>query len=98
MATTRIQAGRVVGRDWAGVGLWAAQALLAALFLFSGGFKLIAPAEMMTGPVAFPVWFLRFIGAAEVLGAVGLILSEMLKIERQLTPLAAAGPLRRSQR
>lgn len=92
MATTRIQAGnRVVGRDWAGVGLWVAQALLAALFLFAGGFKLTAPAEMLTGPVALPVWFLRFIGAAEVLGAVGLILPEMLKIKRQLTPVAAAG-------
>jgi hypothetical protein len=65
--------------------------LLAALFLFAGGMKLVAPPEMLAGPVAFPVWFLRFIGAAEVFGAVGLILPEMLKIKRQLTPLAAAG-------
>jgi hypothetical protein len=92
MARTRIQAGNLVGgRDWTGIGLWFAQGLLAALFLFAGGMKLVAPPEMLTGPVAFPVWFIRFIGAAEVLGAVGLILPEMLKVKRQLTPLAAAG-------
>lgn len=92
MATTRLLARNpAVGWDWAGIGLWTAQALLSALFLFAGGMKLLAPPEMLTGPVAFPVWFLRFIGAAEVLGAAGLILPEMLKIKRQLTPLAAAG-------
>ena len=92
MATTRIQAGNLADRrDWAGIGLWIAQGLLAALFLFAGGMKLVAPAEMLAGPVAFPVWFLRLIGAAEVCGAIGLILPEMLKIQRQLTPLAAAG-------
>ncbi len=92
MATTRIQAENLaVGRDWTGIGLWIAQGLLAALFMFAGGMKLVAPPEMLTGPVAFPVWFLRLIGAAEVFGAVGLILPELLKIKRQLTPLAAAG-------
>ena len=71
--------------------LWIVQGLLAALFLFAGGMKLAAPAEMLKGPVALPVGFLRFIGVAEVLGAIGLILPELLRIQRHLTPLAAAG-------
>jgi hypothetical protein len=72
--------------------MWAGQGLLAALFLFAGGMKLMAPAEMLTqGPVVLPALFLRFIGVCEVLGAVGLILPWALRIHRELTPLAAAG-------
>ena len=71
--------------------LWIVQGLLAALFLFAGGMKLVLPIEAMAGPVAVPGPFLRFIGVAEVLGAVGLILPGLLRIQRQLTPIAAAG-------
>lgn len=71
--------------------LWIVQGLLAALFLFAGGMKLIVPIEALTMPVPLPGWFLRFIGAAEVLGAVGLILPGLVRIHRELTPLAAAG-------
>ena len=71
--------------------LWIVQGLLAALFLFAGGMKLALPAEMLKGPVALPVGFLRFIGVAEVLGAIGLILPGILRYRRALTPLAAAG-------
>jgi DoxX-like protein len=41
--------------------------------------------------VALPGWFLRFLGVAEVLGALGLVLPEFLRIRPGLTPLAAAG-------
>lgn len=71
--------------------LWGVQGLLAALFLFAGGMKLVMPIEMMKGPVGLPGLLLRFIGVCEVLGAIGLILPELLKIKRILTPLAAAG-------
>ena len=71
--------------------LWIAQGLLAALFLFAGGMKLVLPIEAMKGEVAMPGWFLRFIGVAEVLGALGLILPGLLRIRPGLTPLAAAG-------
>ncbi len=71
--------------------LWTLQILLALLFLWGGGFKLVAPAEKMAGPVDFPVLFLRFIGLAEFLGALGLILPSALRIRPSLTPLAAAG-------
>jgi uncharacterized membrane protein YphA (DoxX/SURF4 family) len=71
--------------------LWTIQALLAAIFLFAGAMKLILPLDAMRGPVALPGPFLRFIGIAEVLGAVGLILPGLLRIRPGLTPLAAAG-------
>jgi uncharacterized membrane protein YphA (DoxX/SURF4 family) len=42
-------------------------------------------------PYPLPGVFLRFIGVAEVLGAAGLILPELLGIRTELTPVAAAG-------
>ena len=71
--------------------LWTVQALLAALFLFAGGMKLVLPLEALKGPIEVPGWFLRFIGVMEVLGALGLILPGLLRIKPGLTPLAAAG-------
>ncbi len=53
--------------------LWAIQVLLALLFLFAGGMKLILPIADMTKDVPMPGWFLRFIGVAEALGATALI-------------------------
>jgi hypothetical protein len=71
--------------------LWIVQGLLALLFLFAGGMKLVLPLEALKGPVMLPGPFIRFIGVAEVLGALGLILPELLRIRPGLTPLAAAG-------
>ena len=73
--------------------LWIVQGLLAVVFLFAGGAKLVMSVEEMTKdmPVPLPGWFLRFLGVAEVLGALGLILPGFLRIRPGLTPLAAAG-------
>ena len=72
--------------------LWVIQGLLAALFLFTGTMKFIlAPSVMQQGPVHLPMAFLRFIGVAEILGALGLILPGITHIRVGLTPLAAAG-------
>ena len=71
--------------------LWIIQILLAALFLFAGVMKLVLPLEKLTGPVAVPGLFLRFIGLCETLGGLGLILPGLLRIRPGLTPLAAAG-------
>ena len=71
--------------------LWMAQGLLALVFLFSGGMKLVMPIEEMTKEIALPGAFLRFIGVAEVVGAIGLVLPALLRIRPGLTPLAAAG-------
>jgi DoxX-like protein len=73
--------------------LWIVQVLLALLYLFTGGLKVTAPMEEMAKqmPVPLPFWFVRFIGAAEILGALGLVLPSLLRIWPGLTPLAAAG-------
>jgi hypothetical protein len=71
--------------------LWIVQVLLALLFLFAGGMKLVLPIEEMTKQIAMPGSFLRFIGVAEVLGALGLIFPGLLHIRPGLTPLAASG-------
>jgi len=69
--------------------LWTMQGMLAGLFLFAGVMKLVLPIEAMAGPVALPGSFLRFIGVAEVLGGLGLVLPWLLKIRPILTPIAA---------
>ena len=73
--------------------LWIVQGLLALIFLYAGGLKLVLPLEVMTEqmPLPLPGWFLRFIAVAEVLGAIGLILPGLLRIRPGLTPRAAAG-------
>ena len=71
--------------------LWIVQGLLALLFLFAGGMKLVLPLEELTAQMPLPGLFVRFIGVAEVLGAVGLILPGLLRVRPGLTPLAAAG-------
>jgi uncharacterized membrane protein YphA (DoxX/SURF4 family) len=71
--------------------LWAVQIVLALLFLFAGGMKLVLPIEAMTKEMPMPGWFLRFIGVAEALGALGLILPGLARLSTVLTPLAAAG-------
>ena len=73
--------------------LWIVQAVLALLFLFAGGIKLVMPMEEMMKqmPIPLPVWFVLFTGVVEVLGAIGLILPRLLGIRPGLTPLAAAG-------
>jgi uncharacterized membrane protein YphA (DoxX/SURF4 family) len=71
--------------------LWTAQIILALLFLFAGVMKFVMPVEKMQGPIALPLAFIRFIGTAETLGALGLILPGLFHIRTALTPLAASG-------
>jgi uncharacterized membrane protein YphA (DoxX/SURF4 family) len=75
------------------IALWIVQGLLAALFLFAGGVKLVTPVDEMLKqmPLALPGWFLRFTGIVELLGAIGLIIPWLTGIHPGLTPLAAAG-------
>jgi|ERR1700676_1016198 uncharacterized membrane protein YphA (DoxX/SURF4 family) len=70
--------------------LWILQVLLAVLFMFAGVMKFVMPIEEMTKQIALPGLFLHFIGVAEILGAIGLILPGILRIRTGLTPLAAA--------
>jgi len=74
--------------------MWTVQGVLAALFLFAGVMKLVMPLEAMTAEMPFlPGWFLRCIGVAETLGAIGLVLPWLLRIHSELTPIAAVGLL-----
>jgi uncharacterized membrane protein YphA (DoxX/SURF4 family) len=75
------------------VSLWTLQVVLALLFLLAGSMKLILPIEIMMAQMPLPGLFLRFIGVAEVAGALGLILPGLLRIRPMLTPLAACGLL-----
>src|SRR5438270_13362131 len=71
--------------------LWVVQILLALLFLFAGGTKLVMPAAELTAQTPLPAAFLRFIGVMEILGGLGLVLPGVLRIRTGLTPLAAVG-------
>ena len=73
--------------------LWTVQGLLALVFLFTGGMKLVTPVDVMLKqmPLALPGVFVKFLGLAEVLGAFGMILPGLFRIRRELTPLAACG-------
>src|SRR2546428_2995864 len=79
------------GRSTMNVALWIVQGLLAALFLFAGGAKLVLPLDQMAGPVGLPGWVLRFLGGGAGLGALGLVLPRLLRIRSGPTSLAPAG-------
>ena len=74
--------------------LWAAQALLALIFVQSGVRKLLR-SEAQTRAVywvgATPVGVVRGLGVLEILGALGLLLPGLTGMWPWLTPLAALG-------
>ncbi|WP_163508222.1 DoxX family protein [Fodinicola acaciae] len=72
--------------------VWVVSALLALAFLAVGGGKLLAPAaELQQSAQGVPIALLKLAGAAEVLGAIGLILPAATRILPVLTPVAAVG-------
>ena len=74
------------------IALWTVQVLLAAVYLLHGWFMIAPPAEMVEMINAQLGSGLRlFIGVAEVLAAIGLILPGVTRILPFLTALAAAG-------
>jgi uncharacterized membrane protein YphA (DoxX/SURF4 family) len=78
--------------------LWIIQIILALLFLYAGGSKLVMSMEALTAQappdaIQFSGLFIRFIGVVEVLGALGLVLPGLLRRNQGLTPLAALGLL-----
>jgi DoxX-like protein len=71
--------------------LWVVQVFLALAFLATGAMKLMLPIEALVEQMPLPGAFIRFLGAIEVLGAIGLIVPSLARIRPGLTPLAAAG-------
>lgn len=77
------------------IALWVAQVLLAVAFGMAGFAKTMTPiAELVTQMGWVQDWspmMVRFIGAAELAAAAGLILPSVTRILPWLTPLAALG-------
>jgi hypothetical protein len=75
--------------------VWVASTLLALAYGMAGVMKTFRPipdlAKMMVWPGAVPVALVRFVGVAELAGAVGLILPVLTGVLAWLTPLAAVG-------
>lgn len=75
--------------------LWILQVLLAILFGMAGFMKLTAPIADLAKTVPWAAnvseGLVRFIGASELAGALGLILPSLTRIRPSLTPLAAGG-------
>lgn len=84
------------GRGKWNIGLWVVQVVLAAIYAMAGFMKVSQPidalvASGMSYAGDYPQLLTRFIGAAELLGAVGIILPALTRIVPVLTPLAALG-------
>lgn len=77
------------------VGLWVGQLVLAAMFGMAGVMKLTTPipelAQMLPWAASLPEAMVRFIGASELAGGLGLVLPAATRIKPGLTALAAAG-------
>lgn len=72
--------------------LWVLQVLLALAFFAHGWMFLFPPASVVEQMNAsLPRWFQLFLGVAEVMAAIGLILPGVTRIQPWLVPLAAAG-------
>ena len=72
--------------------LWVLQVLLALAFAAHGWLFLSPPPDIVDQMNAsLPRWFQLFLGVAEVLAAIGLILPGVTRIKPWLVPLAAAG-------
>lgn len=72
--------------------LWVVQWLLALFFALASSLpKLLLPPEMLPMPIPIPWALMLFVGAAELAGALGLVLPGLFRLWPILTPLAAAG-------
>ena len=75
----------------ASIRLWIAQVVVAAVFLFAGGFKVVTPTDALAAMSHMNGEFVKFIGICETLGALGLVLPGLFRVRRELTPIAAVG-------
>jgi putative oxidoreductase len=75
--------------------LWVLQILAAAAFLLAGSVHAFRPLDQLEKRMGwvrdFPPAFVRFVGVAEILGAIGLILPMVTGVLPWLTVAAAIG-------
>ncbi len=74
--------------------LWELQILLALIFTYSGVCKLLFAKKKLvlmgqTGVERLPLTLIRFIGMAEILGSLGIILPWLVNAFTVLTPISA---------
>jgi hypothetical protein len=97
MSTTATHPGsaRDETRDPLDVALWIAQIALFTVFAATGLAKLTMSidrlAPMMAWVTDAPLALVRFIGVAELAGALGVLLPAVTRVHPELTPLAALG-------
>ena len=77
------------------VSLWTAQVILFLLFGIVGFLKLTQPVKVLTRTMAWvadaPLGLVRFVGACELAGALGVLLPALTGIAPRLTSAAASG-------
>ncbi len=77
------------------IALWIVAGLLALAFLLAGFMKAFRPLDSLKQRMGWvtsvPPWFVRFIGVAEILAAIGLILPAITGIQQWLVAAAAGG-------
>ena len=77
------------------IAYWIVAGLLAVLYLYSGGMKLVRSAQQLRPMMAWvdgmPLSTVRVIGLLEVLGVVGLILPPLVGVLTWLSVAAAVG-------
>ena len=82
-------------RDALRIALWVAQVVLFLVFAVTGLVKITMPiaqvAPVMEWVTDVPPALVRFIGVAELAGAVGVLLPALTRVRPDLAPLAALG-------
>ncbi|PKQ36267.1 MAG: DoxX family protein [Actinobacteria bacterium HGW-Actinobacteria-11] len=76
------------------IALWIVSGILAVTYLAAGTMKTFVPKERLTSlpwTKEYSVGTVKFIGMAELLGGLGLVLPWLTGIAPVLTPLAASG-------
>ncbi len=78
------------------IALWAAQVVLAFAFIAAGGMKVFAHEKYKalsakSRPIEITRGLVMFIGIAELLGAIGIILPMAANVAPLLSPIAAVG-------
>lgn len=77
------------------IGLWVAQALVGAMFLYSGVMKLTTPIDVLGQSWHwvddYSPLLVYFTGTVDLLGGIGILLPAITRIKPQLTVSAAIG-------
>ena len=93
--TSTAGSARGESRSALNVALWIAQLVLFTVFAVTGFAKVSMPidrlAPMMAWVTEVPPTLVRFIGVAELSGALGVLLPSLTRVHPGLTPLAALG-------